>query len=408
MTSLYTTAALVLALCVVTKEALVRGAGYPPWILIGLLYAGLLALKTTNPIFVAAHFALLIALNAAAKLGPRISLRQWGCTALAAFLAVLPWVVMHRALYLAAWGGSALPAPPAVAPEPYRALFSAAPSLYGASERTLALTVLMEGVIAGWLFLAVKRGWLKATPAALAATAAAAASAVYYLIFVGFLASRMAGQLTALRYCCPFLVATVPAALVMLAETEGASLRWRPWSVTLAAGGLIFALYLSPLRTRVEQMAQLHCRLAFLRVLPPVVIQANLRHGHELLQGSAPQRYRQLQSLVPAGEPIIAWTMAPFCFDFARNPIFNTDPTGLSIRRRRLPSARYIILQTSGFSLRNQKSVDDFLHYPATAIRMSGVGVKDFAAKMNAYRKNSDVLFDDGEYLVFRVRSASR
>ena len=77
----------------------------------------------------------------------------------------------------------------------------------------------------------------------------------------------------------------------------------------------------------------------------------------------------------------------------------------MSIRRRSLPAARYFVLQYHGFAVRDQRAIDALLRFPATAIRMSGAGAQDFAARMSAYRQNSEVLFDDGDYLLLWVRS---
>ncbi|HEX3729392.1 MAG TPA: hypothetical protein VHV47_06280 [Opitutaceae bacterium] len=403
ISAVYSGAALILAAVFLPAE---RPAGRRTDLLLGLLYAGMIALKTTFAAFVAAHLlaaaaAVLIRDGAAGRAAKSLAARL-GWTVL--FLA--PWILVSLPSYLAGLKQT-LPLPPPVNREPL-ALFSTAPELYGATQLHYTALALAAWLAAGAGLIALRRHRASAPPAtAEAAAALLAAGGVYFLLTL-VLAPAAFGREGATRYAGPILIGTVPAALRLLLAGGFSLGRGRAWRLAPLAAALAVAAFAPSAAARVAQIIRYGSNLAF---TPSATSAAYRAYNRTVLEGPVRGKLASVQALVPPGEPFVAWIAAPFWLDFRRNPVIETNAAGLGARWAWPPAVRYYLWEYRGYAIpysdRDVAGAGGYgrLFYGEGAVdRINTVRSLAFAQYLEHRAAQADILYNDGSLVLFRTR----
>ena len=400
VSSLFTTSGLVMAAGYLGRFASMPERKLAPRGLLGLVYAGLVALRTTNVIFVAAHFTMLALVNAVAGRRDKAWLRPWAAIAGWTALFVLPWIATHYGLYRSALGAAVSVPSSNAAVEPLN-LFSTAIPFYGTPQVYFTLVALGALGLGAWGLFALMKTWLPASPETLAGIAIAGAAAVSYFLLVAVLAPLIFGREASTRYCCPILIGAIPAAILLLGGAESRPPARHQWVAAAVFGVAVFALFLPSLQKRVRQIKSHGSPLAFIQSVDTASYAA---YNREVLHGQLPGTIRAIQALVPPREPIVVWIMAPFWLDFDRNPIYNTDPYGLAMPWAKLPPARYFLWQYRGEALRSQERYRELLLASGAGDRVAAARALEFIEAMERLSRNSDILYNDGALALMRTR----
>jgi hypothetical protein len=369
---------------------------------LGLLYAGLIALKTTFLLFVVLHPLLLALTRAGVErrggAGWRAALSSLIWTGV--FLS--PWIILSASNYWAAWHAATLSIPPSG--QEVFSLISMRPELYGGTQA--CHTAVAGAALLAALFGvgAACRGWLHPSPAAAAAIAGlATAGATYFVLVLGL--NPYFGHEGATRYGCPIVIGTIPAAMRLWDGLDWKSgfRRWMPIGVL----GLAVATFLPCAVARIRQVAQYDTPLAF---SPSVSAPAFIAYNRDVLWGETRQRLAAVQRLVPPHALILAWVSNPFWLDFKRNSVVETNPAGVGSRWAWPPVANYFLWEYRGYSVKYPGFVAwtpaDYakIFYGECAIdRINSARALGFVLYLEDHAKKAEVLYHDGSLVLFRM-----
>jgi hypothetical protein len=403
ISAVFSGAALVMAAIFLAGEPSGEGEAPVPSAWLGLLYAGLIALKTTFLIFVVFHLVALALARAGLDgrrggwLRPAVGAAAWT----AGFLA--PWLLLSAAHYWAGWHAATL-RPPAIGAE-WLSVFSTAPELYGGTQAhytALGLAVLLVaaiGVLARW------RRWVGPSPGLASATAGLATAGAAYFVLVLALAPAF-GREGATRYAGPIFIGAIPAAIRILGGLE-----WRPgWPrfLPVTVLGAAVAAFLPSAVARVRQIEGYGSPLAF---SPSVTAPAFIAYNRDVLAGGARARLAAAQRLVPPGAPLLAWVCNPFLLDFKRNPVTETNPAGLGSRWAWPPSARYILWEYRGYAVKypgfvvwTPRDYTRIFYGECLVDRINSARALAFVDFLQAVSRRADLLYNDGSLALFRRR----
>lgn len=398
ISSLFSGTALMMAAVFLTGLPAAPGREEPSAAILGLLYAGLLTLKTTLVIFVGFHFLAVIAVGL--WLGYRRV--EWALRVVVwAILFTGPWLILNSPLYLAP-ARSTTPVLPGDAPAPLR-LFSQEPLAYGATQLHYTGLALAGLLLAAFVLFATRRGWFRpSSPVTAVAAAGLATSLVYIVLVAGF------GQLffesgAATRYTCPVLIAVIPAILRLL-EPLAENRRFRFLPLGAAGFGLaVIGAFLPSAVARITQIAQCGVPLAYFYRFPPKAKEENLDYNREVLSGALRSKLATIQALVPAGEPLGVWVMAPFWLDFKRNPILHTDPAGLTMRWAQMPAdVNYFLLEYNGYAVRPDEQYITQMGAADLTDRILAGRTLAFLGDLRWRAGKSVISYNDGRYVLMR------
>lgn len=403
--AVFSGSALILGLILLAGAGDEAEAAEPPAAWLGLLYAGMITLKTTFVLFVVLHLlALAVArgwLGTSRRAGLRPGLRSAAWTGV--FLC--PWLLLHAPRYGQALGAAAIN-PPVVVPEPF-GLFSTAPELYGGTQLHYTALAGAALAVAGLGLLAGRRGWIRPTAAAASAVAGLAAAGLGYFILVGWLAPAAFGREGATRYAGPFLIGAVPAAIVFLGRIEFRPGRRGGRIVPAVLLGLVLAAFLPSLAVRVREIAAYGTPLAF---TPSVASPAFIDYNRSALSDAARARLEAVQRLVPPGERVVAWVSTPFWLDFRRNDVVETNPSGLAARWAWPVPARYYLWEYRGYSVKYPgfvtRTPDDYNRIflgECLMDRIESVRALAFVQYLEHRAQGAELLYNDGSLALFRT-----
>lgn len=410
VSALYLGSAFMLAAIGIVARAADVSVGTPraSAISLGVLYAGLAALKPTLAIFALLHGVCMVITLRCARRSMSQILRWSVLTGVTTGAAILPWVALHWPRYSSA--NSRLFAladardfdPPGEVID----ILSTAPLLYGSSVAMYTLLV-AAAIVASALGLWVHAG-ASDVSGRLRGYAACSAGFILFSAFCFFifvLSPRISGVIQSVRYLTPYAIALVPAVLALLNRdaTVGAvsktreMARWAAAGVILAATGW-FVLGLSERWGHVRRIGSL---IAFhdLAQRPDYV-----EYNRKVLQGEMAELLHRAQSAVPEREPIIAWVNTPFHFDFRRNPVHDIELAGLGNRWAEMPPTRYVIWQYAGLAT---ISVEDYrlrLVEPGDRERFNAKRGLTAVYMFDRMARQSEELFREGGIIVFRCR----
>jgi hypothetical protein len=276
-------------------------------------------------------------------------------------------------------------------------LFSTQPLFLGATQAHYTSLAIAAILALGAGVLAVRQGWVRPSAQLRAAFAGLLAAALVYFISVVILGPMELGREGATRYACPFLIATFPAGLRMLAEAD--CVRRPRWvrGFWVALGGAIIAAFLPSMVARIHEITGYGTPLAFAPTAPEY-----FQYNQAVLSGVLRPELSGIQARVPPGEPIVAWVMNPYWLDFRRNPILNTDPAGLGMPWARAPRARYFLWEYRGPAVRTPAYYEGLRTGPARIDRAYAVHALAFIRDMEVRARLNEILYDDGWTMLLR------
>ncbi len=405
ISTVYCGAALVMAAVFVAGVPRDDAARVPAaWL--GLLFAGMIALKSTFLLFVILQ---IVTLGAAQFRGGGRAARPWRAAAAAlgwTGLFLSPWLGLHAGRYWEGWHAPKLD-PPGIVPEPF-GLFSTAPELYGGTQLHYTALAGASLLVAGWGCIALGRRPLARSPALVAATAGLATAGLAYLVLILWLAPAEIGREGATRYAGPLFIGIIPAAILLLAEARARTDRaWRQWAPA-AVLGLAAAAFVPSAWFRFCQIDRYGSPLAF---SPSISAAPFIAYNRAVLAGPVPARLAAVQQLVPRGALLATWISTPFWLDFRRNDVRETSLAGLGTRWAWPPPARYFLWEYRGYAVRYPGFVRwtpaDYTHIflgECLMDRINSVRALAFAHYLENRTHNADILYNDGSLVLFRLR----
>lgn len=353
----------------------------------GLLYAALLALKSTFALFVVLHFAVT----------PFIRGAKWASrAALACALFLSPWILLHAPHYIAILHPGGTVEESGVRPQKTFDMFSTDALDYGATPANY--TGLMIAIGLSGLTIVWPRRKVDMT----AASCAAALAAYFIMIYVS--GPRNAGYAQAVRYFAPFAIAAAPAAfgsagLAFLDAAKPRS-RWLRLGVPLLIASVPVLAFAPSLRDRVKQALDSGSVLAFSWLAPDPDY---LEYNREVLYGDMHQKVAMAQAAVPQGEAAVVWINAPFYLDFRRNRIANVEPgAGLITPWSKMPDAHYFIWEYGGYATVDPKDYREEMAEGPDLLRRVAAARLNMTEKLDAMMQRGQKLYDDGAIAVFR------
>ena len=370
-------------------------------VLLGVVYAGMIALKPTFGAFAAAHWAFSIPEWRLLAGEWKAALARAGRVVLCGGAAVAPWFLIHAANYFARGGagGTAVPNGSDLA----GANLLSTERLYDGDS--VASYTALAGLTAFVGVLALAAWWTgradeKRSARALRVFAGAASGVASFLIVIFYL-GIYAGYQQSVRYVTPFVLGAcvVPALLAptLMGKIPRAASTLLPALATLAVAGS----FVPAAAERAHQAERFGSILAFapLAESPPYrpYIQASL-------SDQARARVEKLQSNVPAGEPILAWINTPYWLDYGRNRIVDVDTAGIASPWARFPQeVHYVLWQYKGYATRTPADYRERMHVPGARERLIAQESLAFADHITDLANTSPVVTSDDEFVLFRV-----
>jgi hypothetical protein len=357
----------------------------------GLLYAALLALKSTFALFVVLHLAAT----------PFIRGVRWtGRTALACALFFLPWVLLHAPHYAAMLHPHQTAAETGVREQETFNMFSTEALDYGATPANYTGLMLAIGLCG------LSTAWSKRKVDMTAASCFAALAAYFIMIYVS--GPRNAGYAQAVRYFTPFAIAAAPVAFgsVGAAFLDAAKPmpRWLRLGIPLLVASVPMLAFAPSLRVRAKQAINSGSVLAFSWLAPTPEY---LEYNWQVLYGDMRQKVAMAQAAVPAGEAAVVWINNPFYLDFTRNRIADAEPgAGLiapwSGLPKAMPEAHYFIWEYGGYANMDPKDYREEMAEGPDMMRRVAAARLNMTEKLDSIMQRSQKLYDDGAIAVFR------
>lgn len=352
VSSLYSGSALLLALTLFTVTRMQattydRRSDIFTGIVVALLYSSLVALKASFLFYIAMHFVFFIAALAIATRDTMRMMRIALTVMLASALFISPWLLLYLPLYLTAvqtaFASSAsvsdlasiVGRPDIVAQQPLSVnLLSTDPLFYGDSFAiyTFAVCLVVYYAMLVWVRARAQQAALKESRAIFAATGAAVFAT--YIVFIYVLAPHLfiSHPEVWLRYFCPILIGTLPAALLISGHfhVDKSTRVNHPKLMTalLVLPTLIMMwTFSSSLNDRARQAYNYGSILAFSHLAQSPEY---LSYNNFVLNGTAHRYVEGLQDMVPPNEQLIAWISMPLHLNYARNRILDVNYAGLA------------------------------------------------------------------------------
>ncbi len=399
ISTLYLGTAVVMALVLVLTGTT---DGLPSPVVAAVLAAALIAMKISFAPLVILGL-LLATIGFLATDGWRRGL-VWAAQALGVgVLALAPWLATYRGNLLAWLTGSgglteATVTQAAPAADPL-AILSFKDLPYGGSYgafSVLLITALAVALGLAWV------SWRLGTPAgrrrAVAVAAMATALTVVTIAQLEYTLPRDFGHFT-LRYAIPSVLGVLLAELALLASPQDSGLN-RVVRMALAALVAVvpLGLFAGGAAPRLAQMADGKSMLAFHWLVDRPDFQA---FSTAMVLPDASFRLQAIQDKVPAGEPLLAWVTTPFQLDYARNPVFDADYSGLATPWARLPTAHWVLWEVKGWAVAGHESYRKDAASPMDYVARQGRRAMVMAARLENAANHSHVVYFDGRYVVF-------
>lgn len=416
VSSIYIGAALVMAgMQVYHQTAAETRSDYGGWghaSIIGLLYAALIALKTSFAGYVLLQLAVYAALSCCWEKGRKNRLVFCGRVAAWMLVFIAPWFLLHLPHYAGVAAGRILPQADVAAGEPYTqyiGLFSFDPSYYGPGYGQYTLLAITAAAL-GVACLVKGRPTGRPEPIRLVALASCGLAAGIFYVALILGGPYLNGYDVSLRLAIPVLIAVVPviACVVSLRqyERDGARNRGRTATVAVALAVLLLnSAFASDAVRRFMQGVESGNVLAFEAF---ATSDPYLAYNSGVLYGSFGNRMRSAQQLIPSGTPFFAWVSAPFLFDYARNRIYDAEQAGIGNPWSYLPDVEYYMYEYAGYAVPSLTMHLEDLRFPGRHERFVTRKVLALMGVLERMREGAEILYDDGGMVVFRAHANGR
>lgn len=295
--------------------------------ILGLLFACLIALKTTFASYVAAYFTLFFTGLLLVSKNKLTILKLCSIFTLVAFLALLPWLALHTSNYMLAIHAALHPNVAAKGEIPLHnsnisILFTTGNLRHGDSYLSYGIIELMLFMMGcyslfntfGNRFSPSQRGYF------LVAAASCAAAVVSYL-FNGFVFAPP----PAIRYSCPVILACLPFAWMAVSmavsntpcSAKSLNLSGMKMALILSMPLLVAILFWNTFVSRIERAYDQHMPLS----VP--VSDTSIEHYKYASSPDARKITHEIQYLTQPAQKIFAWIAMPAHLDFSRNEIYS-------------------------------------------------------------------------------------
>jgi len=353
----------------------------------GLLYAALLALKSTFALFVVLHFVATLFVGGA---------KRASRAALACALFFSPWILLHAPHYAAILHPSATVTETGVREQETFDMFSTQALDYGSTPANYTGLMLAIGVCG------LTIAWSKRKVDMTAASCFAALAAYFIMIYVS--GPRNAGYAQAVRYFAPFAIGAAPAAFgsagLAFFDAAKPTARWLRVGLPFLVASVPVLAFAPSLRDRVKQAIDSGSVLAFSWLAPRPDY---LEYNWQVLYGDMRQRVATAQAAVPAGETAVVWINTPFYLDFKRNRIADVEPgAGLITPWSKMPEAHYFIWEYGGYATVDPQDYRDEMAEGPDMMRRVGAARLNMTERLNTMMQRGQKLYDDGSIAVFR------
>ena len=404
-------------------------------IVVGLMYAALVALKSTYLLVPLFHFPLSVLAVAVATRRIRTTLiyaQPWCVTVAAIAMAgILPWMLIHAPRWYAAW--AALGPSVTTTAEGNQSefsllsldLFSLKPLSWGlgASFAHYTVAVLLVCLCCALIAYRPRRHAWSRNPSILWSLSSCAMLPILYLVTLLIFERYLSGYDRALRYMCPILIALVPAAIIFAGEAppeiprQERGQNMRPLMALMAISlptFLLLGAFFGPLVNRIDQAANHGSILSFAAARAPIYS----KFSRFSMSDEAKEAVSEMQHLVPEGETLLAWISLQLHLDYRRNPIFSVEPAGLVSPAQDFPfdgdteaaeeyfrrhGVRYVLWQRSGAVVRSDKYLLNLLDSRNASRRRFGRIVLAFSRMLFDLSQRSQILHEDKTFLLFRL-----
>lgn len=409
ITTLYAGAALVftlVALSIDTNECQ-NDALEPSPIKIGLIYAALIALKSTFLFFVPIHFVTTFGLTTTNdKL--RINIKH-GIKIIAwTSFFISPWFICYVPHYFSALINPATQLHNAPVPTTESLnLFSPTQLVYGGSF--LKFTIIVIAILVLGSIVIVRQ---RSNPIAIRFLGNTLAMLITYFLMVVVLGPLLAGYGTALRHFLPILMGISTACLVYYCRIVGSTHLQSPSRLATSTISimmvLLILLALPDALIRGKLLIQNGSMLGYQRGWYPVTIERMQNLARDALQGDLGNRIHAIQALVPEHEPLLAWIATPFLLDFNRNPILDVDIGGISTPWATTPAVSYILWQYNGTGIRKPKNYVFQMSRPGRRETYLAYKGYYYAEQLSKIVENSDILFKDKQIILMKIKPETK
>ena len=395
VSALYVAAALMATAVLLVADD--RETGAPPALLLGAVYAAMVALKPTFALFPLLHLPLSMLAVARTRGGHRAA-AGWAIR-VAAFAAMLlaPWVALHVPVYLGPY--AALPPAPRGWDDPFH-LLSTTPLFYGTTAAHYTALGATSLLAAGLALAAQRRALAEdvGVDRRAGGVVAAALTGVGVALLLLFVTGpHHTGHEVGLRYAIPFLLGAAIPAIPLALGLPGPGIRAA--GVALVAAALAVSVSFLPVAVQRARQAVEHGTVLAFAGAPGYT-----NYTRQALSGDLRDRIRGLQARVPAGEPLLAWVNAPCNLDLARNRVDVVDPTAFGTPWARLPDdPRYVLWQYSGYATRSPDYLRSVARGPGAHERRTASRIALFTEQFARLTARGEILADDGEIRLVRL-----
>ncbi len=378
---------------------------FPPPVLLGLIYAALIAVKSILIVFPLLHMSLFIIALAVSGVAIRHLVRWGAFITIFTLLFLLPWILLHLPHYVLLSFAKTAHSITAASGE-HLNLLSSKPLYRGASFAhytfiSIAITICVFGIIL--------RSWCVpvnySRRIALGGLAAGGICIVVaYLLIVAFSPMLLGYELT-LRHTIPFLIAGAPIifAIAYLWATKDKSSGFKLFFYTtvLLLGVIILISFSKSLTNRIHQAYESGSILAF----PNLAVNCDyIKYNEEVIHGNTKLQIMAAQKQIPSGQAAVIWVTTPFYLDYKRNVIFDAEPAGIASPWAHIPDVEYFLVEYSGLAVRSLSAYLKDTQYPGRREQYVAMQCIAFLQVLQEINRNADEIYNDGKIIVFKKR----
>jgi hypothetical protein len=436
----YTASALMLFLfCGTWIELKDRDHSSSPWphaICTGLVYAAIVALKTSYLLLPVVHFSVLSL--GLVVYGSRLKgVFSWAIkVVISSVFFVLPWLMVYLSNLSALFSSRSYPhisflgmdyfknTAPMINPFSLEPLFWG----FGDSLAYYTSTILLIG-FCGIIFIVFQsQGYLPNKASNAAAIATCFTPPILYGANVFLISPTLIGLDTSLRYLCPIMIAAAPSATIIAAtsvseakaqfDTQRRFVKKATFVIAFFSL-LVLGAFSGSFIERVKQAATYGSILSFGHL---VRNPKNIEYNHYVFSKDAKEKVQTAQHTVPKYKSLAVWTSMGLYLDYKRNPIVNIEPAGLitpwadfpfgqgteeGISYFRTLGIEYVFWQYSGYAVWSEQLISGLAASPYKGLRMTGVRTHQFLEFLANVAGQSEILYDDGSCVILRLPSST-
>jgi len=372
-------------------------------VLLGIVYAALIALKPTFGPFVLFHLPLAI-------LAPHKETSSWRQTfawasrlALWTTAAFLPWLAVHLPTYLSkgTFSGAAVTDLSDAAQVKFIYTVNVLDGDNIASYTAIAALGAFVGVLA-LIASALKNRGTEPADRATGLLAGTIAGAAAFFLSLGYL-SLWTGYQSSIRYVVPMLLGSCVISFLLAPSLRDRLPRFASVMLPCIFGLAIFAGFVPGAIARYRQARRYGSILEF-RALAD---SPNYLDYMSFALSDAPRRQvAGFQQKVPQGEPLFAWINMPYLLDYGRNSIVDVDIAGLGTRWAHTPrDVHYYLWQYRGYAVRTEGDLAFRAHEPGIGARDRLIGRRalQLANQVTELAAHAKIIANDDQLVLFYV-----